>query len=288
MSPAGGELVAITGAYGYLGSVLRDAFDAAGWSSRALVRSPRGDDPAAVPFHLGERMDRAALDGVDVLVHCAYDLRLTKPDAIRQTNVEGTRLLLEAAEQAGVPRRLVISSIAAYEGTSQVYGRAKLAIEAVARRHGAVVVRPGLVYGPHSGAMVGALRKIVALPAVPLLAGRSHQFMVHEADLADAVLELATATSVPDAPVTVAHARPVPFREVLATIAEADGRAPRLVPLPWRAAYIGLRAAEMAGLRPPFKADSLWGLAHPPPPPGESGRGTSPRPFTSQTLREAT
>lgn len=284
-----GRTVAITGAYGYLGSVLRAAFDADGWTIRALVRSPRPDDPGAISYRLGEPVDTVALTGVSVLLHCAYDLTLTSPDAIRRVNVDGTRLLLEAAEAAEVRLCLVISSIAAYEGTAQVYGRAKLAIETIARRHGAVVIRPGLVYGPHSGAMVGALRKIVRLPAVPLLAGRSHQFMVHEVDLAAVVLGLATAPSAPEDVVTVAHPRPVPFREVLASIAEADGHAARLVPMPWRAAYLALRSAEKAGLRPPFKADSLWGLAHPPPPPPETWPlDISLRPFNPRTLVEAT
>lgn len=278
---------AITGAYGYLGSVLRSAFDARGWTTLALVRSPRAEDSRAVSFHLGERVDPSALAGVDALVHCAYDLRLTRAADIRRVNIEGTGLLLKAAAEAGVRRTIVISSIAAYTGTAQIYGRAKLAIERQAERYGAVVVRPGLVYGAGGGGMVAALAKVVRLPFVPLMAGRSHQFMVHAHDLAAAVLTLSEADSSPPGPVTVAHARAVPFPEVLRTIAAAEGRTPRLVPVPWPAVYGLLRAVEAAGLRAPFKADSLWGLAHPPADAPDAGLGPAPatRPFSVEALR---
>src|SRR5258708_17855704 len=198
--------VAVTGAYGYLGGVIRRAMAAADWRTLALVRSPRGDDGDAMPYSLGADIDAAVLDGVDALIHCAYDLTLVSRAAIWRVNVEGTERLLAAARQAGVRRVVVISSIAAYPGTRQVYGQAKLAIEEIAHRHGAVVVRPGLVYGPNAGGLVGSLRRLVALPAVPLMAWRSHQYTVHEDDLAAAVGAVAARDLAPAGPLGLASA----------------------------------------------------------------------------------
>src|SRR5579872_4212685 len=126
--------VAVTGATGYLGSRICHAFGARGWNVAALVRNPAAVDFPAAPYDLGvpltsttERVLRSA----DVLVHTAYDLRLAAPRDIWRVNVEGTRALLDAAVGAGVPRILVLSSMSAYAGTRQLYGRAKLEIEAI-------------------------------------------------------------------------------------------------------------------------------------------------------------
>jgi len=258
---------AITGASGYLGRVIRSAFDREGWRTIALARSPRPNDTDAIPFTLRGRIDPAILEGLDALIHCAYDPSLTARDAIWDVNVTGTEQLLDTALVAGVGRSLVISSIAAYPGTEQVYGRAKLTIEDIARARGGLVIRPGLVFGPHAGGMVGSLTRAMALPVVPLLAGRSHIYTVHEDDLAAAVLKLATMREPPDTPVVLAHPEPVNVAVLLRNLAAARGPGARFVPVPWQPAYWMLRLAETASVRLPFRADSLWGLAHPPPPP---------------------
>ena len=140
-------IVTITGATGYLGSVLKPAFVEAGYSVRCLVRTPRPatDDHA---FALGAAVEPSMLEGVDVLVHCAYDMTLTKRSEIWELNVFGTVHLLDAAEAAGVRRTIAVSSMSAYPGTRQLYGRAKLAAELTALNRNMTVVRPGLVYGP--------------------------------------------------------------------------------------------------------------------------------------------
>ncbi len=55
-----------------------------------------------------------AFDGVDVVVHCAAALPLADPAEIMSTNVDGTRLMLEAAMQRGIERFVHISSTAVY------------------------------------------------------------------------------------------------------------------------------------------------------------------------------
>jgi nucleoside-diphosphate-sugar epimerase len=259
--------VAITGASGYLGRMIRSAFDAGGWRTIALVRSPEPNDPDAIPFTLGDPIDPAVLEGIDALIHCAYDPSLTSRDAIWRVNVNGTEQLLDAALVAGVERSLVVSSTAAYPGTEQLYGRAKLTTEDIASARRAIVIRPGLVFGPHAGGMVGSLSKAMALPFVPLLAGRSHIYALHEGDLAAAVLKLVTMRDPPTTPVVLAHPQPVNVAVLLRSLAAARGSGARLLPVPWQPAYWILRLAEMASVRLPFRADSLWGLAHPPPPP---------------------
>src|SRR5580700_10830525 len=112
-----------------------------------LVRRPRPGD-RALPWRLGEDPPAELLQRADALVHCAYDFAPRRRDAVWRVNVEGSAALLAAAERARVRRILVLSSMSAYQGTRQIYGEAKLAIEDATLRVGGIAVRAGLVYGP--------------------------------------------------------------------------------------------------------------------------------------------
>jgi dihydroflavonol-4-reductase len=174
--------VAVTGATGFLGLALVERLRAEGHEVSALVRA--GAAPAArdalarlgacaVP---GDLFDAAALralaGGADLVVHSAavigYRRRLVP--AMRRTNVEGTRQVLDAVRVAGAGRLLHVSSIAAVgispsrtlldEDTPYnaaclraAYFDTKHAAEALvldAAREGldAVVVNPAAIYGP--------------------------------------------------------------------------------------------------------------------------------------------
>jgi len=111
----------VTGASGFVGSALARALCQAGWQVRALVRS--GSDRrnlAQLPVETvcgditySPSLD-AALGECDALFHVAADYRLWTPDPQRlyQTNVEGTRKVLEAARRARIARIVYTSSVA--------------------------------------------------------------------------------------------------------------------------------------------------------------------------------
>src|ERR1700677_613163 len=168
-------VVAVTGASGYLGSRICSTLESRGWQVIRLVRSPRQNNSGELAYNLAEPITdnlRQALRSADVLIHAAYDLSLTSAVDIWRVNVEGTRRLLEEATEVAVGRIIVMSSMSAFDGTSQLYGRAKLDIEAMTKEFGGCAVRPGLVYGEGSGGMAGALRRLTTLPVVPVITGR--------------------------------------------------------------------------------------------------------------------
>jgi nucleoside-diphosphate-sugar epimerase len=263
--------VAITGASGYVGGLVGRRFTDAGWDVVTLRRTPSTElalgRPTAVerPFTLGEPLDPASLRDVQVVVHCAYDLGLTDPREIERVNVFGTLRLLDAAAAAGVKRVVLVSSMSAYEGTEQVYGRAKLACEQAVLDAGGVAVRLGLVYGEGWGGMAGSLRKLISLPVVPLMAGRSHQFTVHEDDAATGLVAVAQADGTPPGAVGLAHPQAVRFRHLLDGFARQAGVRPRFVPVPWRPVHALMRACERVGVTLPLRSDSLLGLVRPAP-----------------------
>lgn len=258
--------VAVTGATGYIGSRLVAQLRTGGLETVALTRSPVAADagPRRV-YDVAAGPSPDLLDDVDVLVHCAWDLTAVKPAAVWEVNVLGTERLLDLARRAGVGRIVFVSSMSAYDGTRQLYGRSKLAAERVAFDNGGVVARLGLVYGPHWGGMAGSLRKMVSLPVTPLVGAGAHQFTVHEDDAIAALVRLATASSAPAVPLGIAHPEPVVFRDLLEAIARAAGTHPRFVPFPWQVLYAGLRVGEVLHLPLPFRAESLLGLVRPAP-----------------------
>ncbi|MHB1931104.1 MAG: NAD-dependent epimerase/dehydratase family protein [Acidimicrobiales bacterium] len=287
--------VGITGATGYLGSVIGARLAAAGHEVVAFVRSSdsRGRRVVGEWEHRVAGLDHPArvhdLTDLDGLVLAAWDLTLVAPGAVWGTNVAGTQQMLRRARRAGVPRLLLVSSMSAYEGTNQLYGQAKLACERTARQLGGCVARPGLVYGPGAGGMCGALRSLTRLPVVPMIGGQAHQFLAHEDDVADAVLRLLTAPSTPAVPLGLAHPTPVALVEILRELARSEGRRLRAVAVPAGPVRAGLRLAEALHLPVPFRSDSLLGLERPAPgPPGVAelrALGVGFRPFTGSSVR---
>jgi nucleoside-diphosphate-sugar epimerase len=250
--------VGITGAYGYVGALLRRAFDDAGWRTVALVRSARRDDAGSRPFDLSDgAVPIDAVRGLDVLVHGAWDLSIRDRETMWRVNVEGSRRLLQAAE--AVPRVIFISTMSAYPGTGQWYGQAKLAVEDEAVSRGQCVIRPGLIYGRDAGGMAGALTRLARLPVVPTVAGPTRQFPVHADDLARTVIALATHPDPPVGAIGVAQPDALSFAALIRALSPRRA-GPRTVPVPWQVPYGLLRLAERVGLDPPFRSDSLLGL----------------------------
>ena len=168
------KICAITGGNGYVGGCVKNFFLSRGWEIFELSRRPR-PGARAFQFQLGDDLSPDLLSGVTALVHCAYDFTPMQWDEIAAVNVEGSRKIFHAARAANVPKMVFISSISAYEGCRSLYGRAKLEIEKLAVGGGALVVRPGLVYGGAGGGMFGKLAANLRKSAIVPLAGNGSQ-----------------------------------------------------------------------------------------------------------------
>lgn len=185
--------VLVTGASGFVGSALvRTLQQSPEFAVRAAYRQAPAPGREWVSIgEIGSETDWSkALDGVDVVVHCAARVHIMQEAGtaeslarFRQVNVEGTRRLAQQAASAGVRRLVFVSSIKVNgESTSgrapythdeapapeDAYGiskhEAEQALWDVARATDleAVVVRPPLVYGPYVKANFNNLMHAVA------------------------------------------------------------------------------------------------------------------------------
>lgn len=258
---AASRVVAITGAYGYVGSRIRARLDVEGWETHALVRRPHPKDRAS-PWALGQPIPGELAGRIDALVHCAYDFGPRSRKAVWRANVEGSEILLDSAARSNSTRLLVISSMSAYDGTRQTYGQAKLAVEDVTLRLGGIAVRPGLVYGAHPGGVMGAILKLAGLHVLPLPGAGCLQYPVYDEDVARVVASLVGGADWRPGIVAVAQPEPARFDHVVKHLLRRQRRSAVIVPIPWRPVYALLRLVESAGLRLPVRADSLLGLVY--------------------------
>jgi nucleoside-diphosphate-sugar epimerase len=256
---------AVTGATGYVGSIVAGALGAAGMEVIALGRpkAARVVDGRARLFRLGDAVETESWAGVGTLVHCAYDFSVRSWTQIERVNVRGSLQLFESARGAGVKRLIFISSMSSFHGCRSLYGRAKLAVERRAKDLGVIVVRPGLVYGARPGGMVGALRRLVrAAPVLPLV-GRGDQVLypLHEEDLGRLIIHLCICPDPPvGVPIVAASERSCSFRHLLESLARTEGKNAHFIPVPPPLVWGTLKCLEALGVQGRLHSDSLVGF----------------------------
>jgi len=251
---------------------------ASGFIGRNLVThlTSRGDQvvPVRRPYDargLGDVFHR-----VTAAVHLAGLVSAVRDEDFIAANVDATRIVAEAARDAGV-RLIHISSLAA-AGPAPVsaprsetdpprpitaYGRSKLAGERVVQDTEGlrwIVLRPGAVYGPGDRAMLPLFR-MAQRGALPLVgrAGAAYT-MIHVADVVRAIAAAVDAQLTGDT-IFVGHPSPVTPRAIVDGIRAVVAQHASVVTVPMAltrvAAWCG-QAAQGVLRRPVLINDSRY------------------------------
>jgi nucleoside-diphosphate-sugar epimerase len=277
-----GRKVAVTGAGGFIGNAVCGALAGEGAEVRGLELNTLAADRVTASgaiFELCDVTDPGALEGrlqgVDLAVHTAAHVReWGAMDDFVRVNVQGTRNVLDAAQRAGVQRVLHVSSVVVFgydepgEQDEDAFHRTcgnpyidtKSASDALALRRGAVVIRPGDVYGPHSVPWVLRLLELAKAGrlAVP---GKGDGIMlpVYIDDLVEAVA-LGLLEGEPGRAYTAWSGEQVTFEEYFNRVADlVGGRHARRLPRALLAASAAAMEAmaSIRGAPPPFTRNAI-------------------------------
>jgi nucleoside-diphosphate-sugar epimerase len=194
--------VALTGATGFIGSVLAKQLQAAGWQVKALVR-PSSDTTALAELEveqcLGTLEDRQGLrrlvQDVHAVIHCAGAVRGITPTQFDQVNVDGVANLVQVtAEQAVPPRFLLVSSLAAREPELSPYAASKwrgeqVLVTSAAGKMRWMILRPPAVYGPGDRELLPLFKWMKQGIALILGPSQARFSLLYVEDLAAAILK---------------------------------------------------------------------------------------------------
>jgi len=250
-----GKRAAVTGAGGFIGGSVCAALASEGADVVGIDLSDELAEPAraaGAEHAVADVTDRAAVEaalgGADLVVHAAAHVReWGSMGEFVAVNTRGSATVLDAAEAAGVGRCLQLSSVVVYgyddpseqgeESFRRVCGipyiDTKSASDRLACRRGAVVIRPGDVYGP--GSVPWIVRPLELARAGRLAVpspGAGLMLPVYIDDLVDAVL-LGLDRGRPGRAYATWDGVAVPFLDYFTRIAElAGGPPPRVLPGP--------------------------------------------------------
>lgn len=275
------EIVAITGATGFIGRAIVRHLHEAGYPLRALVRSDASRrllQGQVEEFIAGDLSDLGALEqlasGASAVVHCAGVVRGVTQADFDRVNVEGVRRLVTVLRQPGRPTRLLsLSSLAAREPQLSFYALSKRRGEQVLEQEGEglqwLALRPPAVYGPGDRELVPLLR-LMARGLAPVPGRREARFsMLYVEDLARLVHAWLRRDAVDSGLYSLHDGRAggYSWAEVAAIVEGICGRRVRLLPLPATLLSLLARAnrrlAPLLGRAPMLTPEKLRELRHP-------------------------
>lgn len=287
------ETVLVTGATGFVGSHVLEAYQSHGLRLCALVRKEADAQRLAVQgiscirgaLEDSEAL-REAVSGTDAVLHLAAVTKGRSFADYQRANVAGTQALIEAMLAAEPrPKRLIYLSSLAAVGPSldgrpvtrndvpkplTAYGRTKLAGEKVCEAAGELfevaILRAPAVYGPRDRDVYEFFR-VARHGVLPLPGGPARRLqMIHAADLARALLLAATSERAKGV-YHVADARSYLWEDMARMVADAVGSKARVVRVPGPliavAASVNETIASMLGKSTIFNRDKARELLAP-------------------------
>ena len=274
------QLIAVTGATGFIGQAICSELLASNYSVRILVRNPR---KASVPglsgaeIVRGDIADTASLDrlvsNATAVIHCAGSVRGATQAQFDRVNVEGTRNIMAAIKtSASKPRLLSISSLAAREPQLSFYATSKRRAEQLLQEEGGeiawTILRPPAIYGVGDRELLPVFRLMArGLAFTPGLPNARFS-MLHVSDLSSAVVAWLGSDPVTEGLFAIddGQAKGYDWHEVSEIVGDLCNRKVRVIRAPsWLLdlpAWLNSRIGMAFGTSPMLTPEKLRELRH--------------------------
>lgn len=256
--------VAITGASGYLGKYLKKTLGMEGWTIIGLQREVAGIElgEQCIQFDLDKDFE-FNLSGVDAVIHCAYDFSKKGWEAIKNTNIERSKLFFDLAKHSKVRFFFFISSLSAFEGCKSNYGAAKLEVEKYVVDNGGTVIKPGLITGEPMGGIVKILANCIKYaPILPVPYDKNTRLSItDEIEIASTIKNRVKANATKPEVIPVVTWSNLKLEEVLERIGKKKGlKLPVLLNVPPRLFHYALLLLETIYPNSRIGSDNLISL----------------------------
>ncbi|MGF6311160.1 UDP-glucose 4-epimerase [Bradyrhizobium sp. i1.8.4] len=251
--------VLVTGASGFVGRHVVPVLARSGWVVRRAVRTPPQDANDVMIDSLSPATDwRAALDGVDAVVHLAARVHQQSDEhaieLYRNVNIEGTLHLARSAAAAGIRDFIFVSTILVHGRSNYgrppfreddvltprgLYGNSKAAAEVGLKEivpgsgMRVTVIRPPLIYGAGAKGNFALLKRaVIKRMPLPLAYVKNRRAFLSAENLASFILHRLSQPGNDFDVFLVADREQVSTREFVERLARAAETSPRLFWLP--------------------------------------------------------
>ncbi len=262
-------MILVTGATGFVGAEIVRRASRRGWRVRGLARHPEESEVLGrlpqVELFRGDVLNpedlAEAIEGVEAVIHLVGIIAPTRRQSFEDVHVGGTKNVLSACTNAGVPRLVYMSAIGAERGRERSeYWRTKWEAEEAVRASGlaATIFRPSLIFGPEDEFFNRLARVARWSPVVPLPAGGRQEFQpVWVGDVAEAFLQAARMEATPRPLYHAAGPEVLTLREIVKQLAAVLGKTRAVAPLPVAPLRFAAGLVERVLSSPPVTRDQI-------------------------------
>lgn len=260
-------MILVTGGTGLVGSHLLQQLRKKNIPVRALVRNPLTATTLAdmgVEVVQGDIADtaslKAAVRGVDRIVHLVGIIQETAGATFRSVHVDGTRNLLDAAKRAGVRQFLYQSALGTRPAAKSSYHKTKWDAEELVRASGIAftIFRPSLIYGQGDQFTLRLSEMIKLSPILPVIgSGSSKVQPLFIDDIVSCLVQAVTTDCCLNEIYELGGPEQLTYQEVTAAIAEAMGVSRPTIHLPLFFMRPMARMLETVLPKPPVTTDQL-------------------------------
>jgi nucleoside-diphosphate-sugar epimerase len=254
-----GDVLVVTGATGFLGSVVTPLLARRGQRVICVIRATSNVQslaPLGVEVRTADLSDASAL--ADAFVEATVLVNLAS------LGFGHAPTIVRAARTAGIQRAVFIGTTAVFTSLPARSRRVRLEAESSVRVSGLAytLLRPTMIYGGVGDRnMARLLRYLARYPVIPVPgSGRALQQPVHVRDVAQAVLAALDRPGTCSRSYNLAGPTPLSFNQIVQTAAAALGRHVVQVHVPLGPIVLALRMAEALRLALPVRPEQVLRL----------------------------